>query len=108
MKPPTRRPTIAGFWYFYARRCSAAQRDFFFYAMARLARDYPDADPRDVLVTHFSNWIYRYEKHVEALNDSRLPAYLSRPEVGPDSRTPETPNVDELTYDDLLDIIEGD
>lgn len=101
------RPTMSGFWYFYARRSKSAQRDFFFYAIRRLARDYPDADPRDVLVTHFSHWVYRYERHLEAMNDEFL-KHRYKPESGQDDRTPDDLRTDELTIDDLLDLSEGD
>ena len=79
---------LESFYFYYVRHCKAPQRDAMFYGLARLAREHPNVDPVKALVTHFSHWIHRHRRYVQALNEAKLPIphWYSEDE---DDKTPE-------------------
>lgn len=67
------RPSLAGFYYYYMRHCDSKQKKLFKFALGRLSRMFPDANPRIVLAEHLLGWIYEYEKDMaHLLHERRL------------------------------------
>jgi hypothetical protein len=52
--------SLQGFVDFYINRCGAAQKFFLRFALARMAKLYPDEDPQVVILEHLADWLHRY------------------------------------------------
>lgn len=56
--------SLEGFYLWYMRNDPDKR---FKFVIARLAREYPDEDPREVLLEHLSERIYKYEQYRKRL-----------------------------------------
>lgn len=77
-------PTLKGFYYYYGRKCNTPQRRLFLKGLARLARQFPEADPRQALIEHLLSWVTRYEQYIEEANHEK-----NRPQPWLEEKQPE-------------------
>lgn len=62
-------PTLEGFYYYFVKHGTGGQHDIFKFALGRLARKAPNADPRRALLEYFAEHISGYENHLYRINN---------------------------------------
>jgi len=102
-------PNLEGFTLFYLRRCSSEQRRMFKWALARLSRKFPDANPRTVITEHLLAWIYEYERYLQ--NNNRQRGLRDEPWTLEGDKADRIPGYDDLTqqvFNDLRSFTQTD
>jgi hypothetical protein len=57
-------PTLAGFVYFLNTMGEGKQNTIIVKMLARLAREFPESNPREVVIEHLSELLYEYERRL--------------------------------------------
>lgn len=67
--PPT---NMQSYYYWFLVNSTSKQKTIMKYALGRLAREYPDKDPREILLEFFADSIYLFERHMLNLKKGEL------------------------------------
>lgn len=101
-------PTLRGFYYYYGRKCNTPQRRLFLKALARLARQFPDVDPRQAILEHLISWVTRYEQFIEETNFERTRHHPWLDERRPEDIVRGFMQQDEYSFEEMRGQAEGD
>jgi hypothetical protein len=79
--------TLEGFYYFLIKRSKSKQTKYFKYALGRLAKEFPNENPREVLLEWLAEHLYAYERWLYKLREKKF--YEELEEAFKISGTPE-------------------